>query len=1350
MICKTKENGVNLRIGSVLLGLRKAGQRDDPKKDYEVKHYRASLNKLAIRGIRSFDDKSVSVIEFYSPVTVIVGHNGSGKTTIIECLKYATTGEQPPNTRGGAFVHDPKMANEKEVKAQVKLRFFAANRTRMLAVRNLAVTVTKAKMTMKTLEGILATSDGAKDNNKRGVISTKCAELDAEIPHLLGVSKSVLENVIFCHQEDSYWPLAEASVLKKKFDDIFEATRYTKALDNIKSLRKERVADLKADKERLHSLGLEKAHADRLKSKIDELTNQVAEKTQESEETEAGLDAQVAANTKFYDSATRFQQIFLKVEHLEERRSQVILNMEELKKTVTLVDDPTDVLKSKVDNYDAHCANQRTKRATKATELLQEEDSLAEARQDHQEAVNMCGEMRGQAKNHEQNIIQRDREINNIGTKYGIRPNTSANGSLDRDSVVEFNARLGEMARAQALELERLQNEYEVKSNEYQSKKTELQTEENALKHEKETLKTQMQRNRSQISTAETSLDTLRLLETELKLAASAVLDAYDRLSAAKAAAQESSFESQIAERTNALGIKTDERERLQQKLADLQSQAETRAKLGLKRADFSRKQAEIDTIIGIHNERFKAILGTDAEADTMERDVDQALIIKDKEIARLEADASAASREMHSVESALTSYREQIRKKEAELKALEQRIKSGLADSEHSTVGPAIKAAQAELDNWLEEIGQHEGAGHFYSKILKDGKTHKKCVICNRKMDEDQLIEFEKTVGGHIQKRDTKYLEECKQSREDWAAEVGRLQALLPVEETRDKLRDEELPAMQIRAEELDSKTAKATAEAQETETAVKAVKSIQKELQSLKSQAGFITRTQQEVKSLQREIQQHERDLAATGSTQTAEEVQAEIDQCGAHIKTLDRERTSLMAERDRQYQTLRTLENEYSSRQLEESELKNRMKDQDSITKEIETLTKDNLEASARLKAIDGKLAGAQQPLQRLEQEQKRFQSEHNSTISLVSRKVQELNSAIDRLENISAPIERYIRERKDRALRQCETRVSEAAISIAELEQSVQELREELAEIDREIHEAGATLAKFRDNLSLRKMKQDIENIQTEIAQHDLEQAGAAKAQFDERYQIEKDKENKLRSKQARLAGELGILKSQLKSSKQELASQFQGINEKYTKQLVQVKMADMANNDLEKYAKALDNAIMKYHALKMEEVNDTMRHLWNKTYQGTDIDGIKIVSDPDGGGAGTKKASYNYRVVMMKDQVEMDMRGRCSAGQKMLASIIIRLALSDSFGQNCGILALDEPTNALDTENIDALASSLVDIINERRHLSNFQLIIITHDESFLRKLGQAEVMEYYWRVSRDSRQKSVIERQRFN
>ena len=84
--------------------------------------------------------------------------------TIIECLKYATTGDQPPNTRGGAFVHDPKMANEKEVKAQVKLRFYAADGKRMLVVRNLSVSAKKTSgLTMKTLESILSSADGVSE-----------------------------------------------------------------------------------------------------------------------------------------------------------------------------------------------------------------------------------------------------------------------------------------------------------------------------------------------------------------------------------------------------------------------------------------------------------------------------------------------------------------------------------------------------------------------------------------------------------------------------------------------------------------------------------------------------------------------------------------------------------------------------------------------------------------------------------------------------------------------------------------------------------------------------------------------------------------------------------------------------------------------------------------------------------------------------------------------------------------------------------------------------------------------------------------------------------------------------------
>lgn len=90
---------------------------------------------MLIKGIRSFSPDNQYVIEFYKPLTLIVGQNGAGKTvcmschknincdmflarppaptisqTIIECLNQVCTGDLPPNTRSGqSFIHDPKV-----------------------------------------------------------------------------------------------------------------------------------------------------------------------------------------------------------------------------------------------------------------------------------------------------------------------------------------------------------------------------------------------------------------------------------------------------------------------------------------------------------------------------------------------------------------------------------------------------------------------------------------------------------------------------------------------------------------------------------------------------------------------------------------------------------------------------------------------------------------------------------------------------------------------------------------------------------------------------------------------------------------------------------------------------------------------------------------------------------------------------------------------------------------------------------------------------------------------------------------------------------------------------------------
>ena len=63
------------------------------------------------------------------------------------------------------------------------------------------------------------------------------------IPEFLSVSKAVLDNVIFTHQEESNWPLGDNKELKSRFDQIFESTRYTKALEDLQKQKKEKKAE---------------------------------------------------------------------------------------------------------------------------------------------------------------------------------------------------------------------------------------------------------------------------------------------------------------------------------------------------------------------------------------------------------------------------------------------------------------------------------------------------------------------------------------------------------------------------------------------------------------------------------------------------------------------------------------------------------------------------------------------------------------------------------------------------------------------------------------------------------------------------------------------------------------------------------------------------------------------------------------------------------------------------------------------------------------------------------------------------------------------------------------------------
>lgn len=75
-------------------------------------------------------------------------------------------------------------------------------------------------------------------------------------------------------------------------------------------------------------------------------------------------------------------------------------------------------------------------------------------------------------------------------------------------------------------------------------------------------------------------------------------------------------------------------------------------------------------------------------------------------------------------------------------------------------------------------------------------------------------------------------------------------------------------------------------------------------------------------------------------------------------------------------------------------------------------------------------------------------------------------------------------------------------------------------------------------------------------------------------------------------------------------------------------------------------------MIQYHEERMATVNRIIKQLWKLVYTGTDTTSIEIRTDATEG-IGSTKRTYNYKLIQMKHGHEIDMKGRCSAGQKVI-------------------------------------------------------------------------------------------------
>ncbi|XP_032558978.1 DNA repair protein RAD50 [Chiroxiphia lanceolata] len=1299
----------------------------------------SKIEKMSILGVRSFgvEDKDKQIITFFSPLTILVGPNGAGKTTIIECLKYICTGDFPPGTKGKTFVHDPKIADETDVRAQIRLRFRDVNGELVAVQRSMVCTQKGKTPEFRTLESVITRT---KNGEKISSLSSKCAEIDKEMISALGVSKSVLNNVIFCHQEESNWPLSEGKTLKQKFDEIFSATRYIKALEALRQVRLKQSLKVKECQTELKYLKQNKEKAQEIQDHLNNREAQLAASKENIKTIESQLEPLKSSLAAVEQNLTKVMRLDNDVKALESRRQQMEKDNQDLQQKMEKVFQGTDEqLRDRYQNHQRIVKEKEKKLLDYKRDLDRASKECQRFNSEKSELLVERGRLQLQADRHQEHIMTRDSLIQSMAAQLELDGFERA--PFSERHITSFHRLVKERQERDTEAANHLMRDFARKEAMKQKQIEDIRDRKTGLERTID-LKSDIQNRKH---------DELKKVKCELQQ-----LEGFsDRISELDEEIGKTEHELEKAERNS--NVETLEREvqtlqsekisldkalrRLDQEMEQLNLHTTTITQMEMLKKDKAEKEEQIRKVKSRHSEELTSLLGYFPNKKQLE----DWLHGKNKKINQTRDTLANLNKRLALVENDKTYASNELKKKEVQLSQHEAKLFDVCGSQDFDS---DLNKLQDEIEKSSKQRAVLAGATAVYSQFITQltEESQSCCPVCQRVFQTEAELQ---DVISDLQSKLRLAPDKLKSTETELKRKEKKrdeMMSLKPLRQTVVELEEKEIPDLRNKIQNANRDLTGLRGEIEEQESFLQTALSEEGGAKVCLQDITLMERYQTDIRDMERKIAQQEAKLLGVDLSRTVLQVSQEKQEKKHLWDTVTGKielNQKLKQDQQSQIQQLKSTVNELRAERLQivSSMQRRRQLEEQSVelSTEVQSLGREIREAKEQVFPLDATLEKLQQEKEDLVNKRTTSNKETQEKINGINEKVKDINKYMKEIEN-------YIQQGKEDYKKQKESELDEVNSHLAACEKQKEKINKEMEVTRQDIDTQKVQERWLEDNLTLRSRNEELKKVEDKIKQLMKEMGEMNVPQMkNEQKHLEERIESLKRNHHVALGRQRGFEEEIVRFRKELREPQFKGAEDKYRDMMIVMRTTELVNKDLDLYYKALDKAIMTFHSMKMEEINKIIRDLWRSIYRGQDIEYIEIRSDADENvSAADKRRNYNYRVVMVKGDTALDMRGRCSAGQKVLASLIIRLALAETFCLNCGILALDEPTTNLDRENIESLAQALVEIIKSRSQQRNFQLLVITHDEDFVELLGRSEYMETFYRIRKNVDQCSEI------
>lgn len=1305
----------------------------------------ARLVKMSLMGIRNFGpvyDIEQSEQIAFGPITLLVGQNGCGKTTVLEALKFICTGDLPPGTNNGrGFVHDPKICGKRECMGQIKLHIKSSQGDDYIITKSMKVEQKPTNMSFSRLDSSIQIKN---TNGELKEISSRNTDIDRYCTDLLNVPQSIFNSVLFCHQEHALWPLDEGKKVKEKFDEIFDSTKYNKCMEMLRKYVKDKTTELKmltvevqGFKEKYESVQKEQIRLNDRKDRLLQTNERILAKIEAMEPTKNKLreildiEKKISVLDKEHNSLLSKKDAILRIKEIygDQIKSFFEGNDDELNETIVTFENHQKEKEKVIIKLEEH---------KQILEEKQKENN--QAMQKHQVQL---GQLKRDYEQYEHKKEQRKKLLQEAERIFSVENIFTQEMLEDIQNIVD---KLRDLNKKSDNDFVRLEESKKQEENSCQQELGKVRESMATLKEKILATNKSFEIKQAESNKIENELLNMSISSNKIKAIEKRIQDNKRTLAGLEAGMNEKNTETEIKQTKEFVETLENKLKDLEQLDRLLQENQITEEKIEIEQQQKIQKKNEMQQILSKHKLKLLSLLGNNYEQKNLENKVKSILREKEDFVKKVNVKIEKTKREVLTFENSVKHQEKELKQKEEDISLKRKKINNFCKDKELTIY---IQEVQARKETFQKKKGQFSSGKVMYEAFIEQfEKEHPECPVCKTNfagketMIKNVILDLKKQIH-HIPEK----LAEVETSLRKDEKLFTDLQQLVPLDKEI-QLSTGVLSSIRENLEKNRVNLEKSTEELKNLQNQIIEPEKIIQDCRALVGDLARVDQFYRDIDNSEINIAKLTNQLKEFETSKSKVEVESEIDNIKSDLKNNRNKIEDLNSKLNRHRTSCQKIKNTLNSLMQEKLEIEKKMGNQQNLEDQIKQLKieMENLQVDSM--EFDEDLRNLNNKLKELE-ENKRALLKRNSEIIAEKRKenarkqkyldsITSINSEISIYENsnISAEIETQIEK-----IAEYKSKDDSYSNAKNKAVQEITNLKEFIAKQESE-------LKNLHDNVRLREKQVEEIELDAEIEASSRKMGNYSKDTIMQEKREHSLQLEKMEKEIAKLKGTADELQQVINELEQELA---QPVNrnalKNYRDKVYQYSLLELSMKDLNKYIAIFEKSILDFHSERMKQINRRIRSLWRAIYKGNDIDYIEIRTENTTGSS--KRRSYDYKVMMAKrDDKQMEMRGRCSAGQRVLACLVIRIALAELFSTNCGIMALDEPTTNLDQQNIESLSLGLAELINSRKDFKNFQLLIITHDQDFIESLRHnLQISAYHWTIYRDNDGLSRITRE---